>query len=80
MKKYVKPELFYESFELTQQIAACDYDSKGSMNNEGCSFIGTNKDFNEQMIILLSKPTCEDIYESYCYHNAATSTIGIFNS
>ena len=26
MQKYVKPELFYESFELSQHIAACGID------------------------------------------------------
>lgn len=26
MKKYVKPELFYENFELSQHIAACGID------------------------------------------------------
>lgn len=26
MKKYVKPELFYESFALSQNIAACGWD------------------------------------------------------
>lgn len=26
MKKYVKPELFFESFELSQSIAACGID------------------------------------------------------
>ncbi len=26
MKKYVKPELYYENFELSQHIAACGID------------------------------------------------------
>ena len=32
MKKYVKPELFFESFELSQSIAACGIDV--NYNNE----------------------------------------------
>ncbi|MBP3664300.1 MAG: hypothetical protein J6J03_03985 [Tyzzerella sp.] len=80
MKKYVKPQLFYEIFEPSQQIAACDYDSRGSQNDEGCKFTGTNKDFNVEMAIFLSTPTCGVIAESYCYHNASSGMYGIFNS
>ena len=28
MKNYVKPELFFESYELSQNIAACGWDMK----------------------------------------------------
>lgn len=80
MKKYVKPELFYESYELTQQIAACDYDSHGTMNDEGCQFTGLNKDFNETMTIFMSGCGSNTITESYCYHNASSGYYGIFNS
>ena len=48
MKKYVKPELIYESFELSQQIAACDYDSKNTSTNEGCTFVW---DVNPDVVI-----------------------------
>ena len=33
MKPYVKPELYFESFELAQHIAACAWDMK-NQNNE----------------------------------------------
>lgn len=79
MKKYVKPELIFESFELTQQIAACDYDSNNTSTDEGCSFTGVNKDFGVEMNIFLSTPTCAVVAESYCYHNASGG-FGIFNS
>ena len=41
MKKYVKPELIYESFELSQQIAACDYDMDPAhpSQDRNCVFI-----------------------------------------
>lgn len=39
MKKYVKPELFYENYELSQHIAACHWDlnsaDRGSCTAEG---------------------------------------------
>lgn len=76
MKKYVKPELIFESFELSQQIAACQYDGT---KNDG-PFVGFNNDFGEEMSIFLIKGVCEVVVESYCYHNASSGAYGIFNS
>lgn len=36
MKKYVKPELFYERFELSQHIADCDWELTNS-TKDTCS-------------------------------------------
>ena len=80
MKKYVKPELFFERYELSQHIAACDYDSNHTMDNESCQFTGTNKDFNVEMTIFLPGSNCSVEVNSYCYHNASSSSYGIFNS
>ena len=38
MKKYVKPELFYESFELTTLVASCEFDLNQAAEGV-CSFI-----------------------------------------
>lgn len=79
MKKYVKPELFYESYELTQQIAACQYDSLGSHDDKGCTFTGVN-DFNETVTIFLpGNELCTTESEYYCYHGSSGS-YNIFNS
>ncbi len=75
MKKYVKPELFYEHFELSQQIAACTFDGTG----DG-PFVGIHPEFDVEMAVFTAKPPCNDIFESGCYHNSVTSDIGIFNS
>ena len=75
MKKYVTPELFYEHFELSQQIAACAFDGTG----DG-PFVGKHPEFGVEMAVFMAKPPCEDIYESVCYHNSGDSPIGIFNS
>ena len=44
MKKYVKPELFYENYELSQYIASCI--AKWNHGETGCSVsipnVGTN--------------------------------------
>lgn len=34
MKKYVKPELFYENFELAQHVADCGWELKSGNINE----------------------------------------------
>ena len=36
MKKYVKPELFYERYELSEHIADCAWDYNGSTNEYTC--------------------------------------------
>ena len=84
-KKYVKPELFYESFEMSQQIAACDFDSKNTLNDDAndCKFWGNNKDF-EPMVVFLSNcgqdGTVDVTGYGYCYHNSTSTEFGIFNS
>lgn len=44
MKPYVKPALFYESFELSQHIAACGWTFKNSTTAEQCA--ATNDAYN----------------------------------
>ena len=40
MKKYVKPELFYEQFELSTHVAACTYDHKGTLvDTHTCTYV-----------------------------------------
>lgn len=77
MKKYVKPELFYENFELTQQVATCAFDINIS---DGCGFLA--EDFNATIFtgnracdILLSEKDAE----SYCYTAGADGNT-LFNS
>ena len=79
MKKYVKPELFFESFELSQQIAACDYDSEHTNTTvEACTFTW---DFNpEAKLFVKGNGDCEVTdYEDYCCHSS-TDGISLFNS
>ena len=80
MKKYVKPELIFERFELSQQIAACDY--KGSFSDESsCTFTGKNKEFNEVMTIFLDAGKgCLVETEDFCYYGSTGGYFNIFNS
>lgn len=82
MKKYVKPELIYESFELTEQIAACDFDSKNSFTTvEQCSFTGSSDNFGigEGTYFLDTNSSCNIKLEAYCYH-ASAGGVNLFNS
>ena len=80
MKKYVKPELIFESFEMSQQIASCSIDGEFNANDAtDCSFSSEEKDFGNLSIFLSTTP-CTDITESYCYHNSTSGGVGIFNS
>lgn len=83
MKPYVKPELFYENFELSQHIAACGIDVNFK-NENSCTpsldpgFWGMNDTvFNE------GEEKCSigiDAIEAYCYTNGATEAGKLFNS
>ena len=81
MKKYVKPELFFESFELSQQIASCDFDSKGSlMDVENCEFSGTMPNTNIELNIFMSGSSCRDDGNAFCYYGSTGDILNIFNS
>lgn len=82
MKKYVKPELFYESFEMSQQIAACTYDSNNTSNDiVNCGFTGEEPNSGVTMTIFLNGNTnCTTIGEAYCEHTGTGAAFNIFNS
>lgn len=71
MKNYVKPELFYERYELSQHIADCAWEYKNA-TGDGCDLVADLNQigdegtlFNDGCSIPLSK------YEEYCYQNSA---------
>ncbi|MDY5326071.1 MAG: hypothetical protein SPH42_04335 [Gemmiger sp.] len=45
MKPYVKPELYFESFELAQHIAACAWDMKNNNDGNSCTAEWDTTDF-----------------------------------
>lgn len=71
MKAYVKPELFYERYELSKHIADCGIEFKNSTKVEECYAVadpnfelglGTAKYFNGGV-------ECEAPLDAYCYTN-----------
>lgn len=73
MKKYVKPELIYERYELSQNIAACAWDVI-SADQHSCEAVADESIFGFPLNgnLFTTKRGCYyDFYdgvEDYCYH------------
>ena len=84
MKKYVKPELFYERYELSQHIADCVWELT-SADPKSCAAVGDEKWFGEgypDMLFTAAAGSCtllDTNYEDYCYQ-AGTSPFVVQNS
>lgn len=75
MKKYVKPELFYERYELTQHIADCSWELKNSSDDRTCNAEPDPDDYpGFQILFHAGQDGCDltsDKWQDYCYHNGA---------
>lgn len=72
MKKvYEKPYAYIETFELSQSIASCEFNVRGSQDVVNCYAVG---DEYGTAKLFLSTGTCEVIEEGYCNYNAADAT------
>lgn len=83
MKKYVKPELIYEHFELSQQIAACSYDLVTTTLSQApdCAFRGDETTLTPGRTIFLNGDQyCEVGAQSYCEHSGGDVGFNTFNS
>lgn len=80
MKKYVKPELLYESFVLSEQIATCDFDSQNTSGDpNACKFTGEAEAIPYGTYFTDANTSCLDKLDAYCYHNG-TYCANLFNS
>lgn len=80
MKKYVKPELFFERYELSQHIAACTWDLN-SANEDTCNFKADpsqDPSLSPEYFFLTEGKNC-NFEGPYCYMNAETG-LNTFNS
>lgn len=76
MKSYVKPDLYYEDFELSTHIATCYYDMPNSKSEYEC-FATAEYDVTH---VFLIDTVCEfTAVEDYCYTNGGDG-FNIFNS
>jgi len=88
MKKYVKPMITLERFELSQNIAACAWDLTNSTDINNCS-AAPDQDFffgsvTKNLFTQTTQAGCDIIagveYEDYCYQNGANSPFKVFQS
>ena len=74
MKKYVKPELVYERYELTEQIAACAWDVKNPSDKGDCQVVGDDANGLGGLTIFTESIQCNVVNpstEMYCYQPGA---------
>ena len=85
MKQYVKPELFYENFELSHSIAACsesgDYAANSHDKNHCHYMIGDQLLFtsNQTCNLIEGSDVANAIMEIYCYQTGSDNYT-MFNS
>ena len=88
MKTYVKPELYFESFELSQHIAACDLKLKHDNIWNCCVEIHTGDSSSpffgsmESEFVggFVDNSNCTQKCEIYCYTNGANFLPKFFQS
>ena len=72
MKAYVKPQLFFESYELNQNIAACGWDLQQNSKETCKAWYDPNLDNSYPypgVSLFTSSPRCSILESSYCYMN-----------
>lgn len=83
MKQYVKPELYYENFELSEHIATCAWDMANSTDVKTCSATGDEAfGYLPGLIRFIDgNNLCTTIMEGedYCYTTGGAGN-NIFNS
>lgn len=70
MKNYVKPELFYERYELSQHIADCAWEYVNS--TQGCEIHADSDKIGLTGTLFTEAQGCdlhENNYEDFCYQN-----------
>lgn len=80
-KKYEKPQVYMEKFELSHNVAVCDYKlGHGDKNN--CNITKDNypddgEDFTGGF---LAKENCSKVVNTYCYTDGGGGLPKIFQS
>lgn len=85
MKQYIKPELYYESFEMSQHVASCYFDLNSAQGS--CPFVSdkvvntTDPDAKQVGLpgIVIFKSDIEDCIEDYQNYQHYCYTTGTLN-
>lgn len=83
MKKYVKPELFYERYELSQHIADCAWEFKTQSEAESCKAVSDPDFYGGLTVTVFTADACQltpDQCEMYCYQNSQDMDFPHFDS
>lgn len=83
MKKYVKPELFYERYELSQHIADCQWEMNHA-TKESCVALPDQDPFFLPLdwgTLFTEQPRCDNVdWENYCYQTGNSGNVKVFVS
>ena len=79
MKAYVKPELFYERYELSQHIANCRIEVKEHGDINSCYAVA-EPDLGLGGTHYFNNDRCESPMEDYCVTNGGDSPFNVFIS
>lgn len=74
MKKYIKPELFYERYELSQHIADCAWEFTNHTKEHVCQANGDDSKGLGDDILFIDGIACtidSGNYQNYCYQSGA---------
>lgn len=77
MKAYKKPEVYFEHFELSEHIAACDIKLEAGDPN-ACR--GTIADEWGGGQVFAQALTCGSPFDDYCYQNGGENKLSTFMS
>lgn len=83
MKKYVKPELFFESFELSQSIAACGIDVHYGDTSSCTPSLDPEFWGGLALTVFSAERSCDmtpDAIDVYCYTVGTSEAGRTFNS
>ena len=81
-KKYEKPQVYMEKFELSHNVASCDY-KLGAADTNTCSIVEDNckEDCEDFTGGFVSKPICSELAPSiYCYDAGEGTLPTVFTS
>ena len=83
MKAYVKPQLFYERYELSQHIADCTWNMTVNGDGDKCTGNAADKGYPADWFVFSSSNSActvsNDILGAYCVMASTTSKV-IFTS
>ena len=78
MKKYVKPELFFERYELSQHIADCTWEMNYNGGIDNCTGNAVDKGYDETQKLFLDINLCTlnaNDFGEWCNMASTTSKV-----